>query len=218
MPAVCNLWHDICTKYGMLTIKRELDAEIKMSRIGDEYILSLHISTNRMGILYAITAAMYVRGWNILKAQALTAEGEGILDTFIIEPTDSIFTNPLKTRRLMSDLKMLIRGEVAVPEYIEQNLPRKKTALTKKAPRKRLIQINKSKDARYWEISVETDDRPGLLFDITRLLYLTYFDIVKLDSDTRRGRAYDRIVVCREPGMGDIDDDHTLRQSISKII
>lgn len=206
----------------MITIENDVETTISLDKLEDklkdQYMLSLSVNTNRMGILYSISAAMYMRKWNIVKAEARTIEGKGIVDTFIIEPLGIGFAKQIKARALMSDLNKLIRGDLTVVEYTSQKLFTLQKSAQFNKHTKKIIQITKQPNTRYWEISLETSDRPGLLFHITKALYLTYFDIITLDSYSRKGRAFDKLIVSREAGKETKNDDYILRESLSKII
>lgn len=99
-------------------------------RRGESYALKVNISRNEIGIIYRVTAVLYVHGWNIEEAIAETSVDGYIQDIFIVRRIDGEAMTDEHLNAIHLDLKELFYGGVSVMNYLAKH-PRKNRRFTR---------------------------------------------------------------------------------------
>jgi [protein-PII] uridylyltransferase len=194
--------------------KNEYDIRLKKEKKG--YRLLFKTGINRIGILYKISAALYVQNWNIIEMNATTGEGGVVEDSFLIEPMEKRLPYILEYT-LVSAIDKLLNSDLTVMSFVAKH-PKKYRVLqgSKRKESGKLAIKETGSDS--FMLLIETQDRPGLIFEITQVLYRLYFDIVKMESTTIGERAYDKLMVMRDPEKKGRNDAQLLNEALSKIV
>lgn len=205
--------------------------QVKITQVKERTRLYLRVRPDKPGILYTISALFYIYDINVVEAHAATSPGGEVCDTFLLEPAEKKPGAALKKRdlkKLVRDLERFICGKESVVQYLRDQ-PEKWKALTtarKSAKVDFLIEptsvessgeVSLAAPRQGWVISFGADDRPGLLYDLTKALYLLYFDVLELESETSGKKAFDRIMVCKTPGRERSIDAEILHEALSRL-
>ncbi|MES0489778.1 MAG: hypothetical protein ABUK01_07300 [Leptospirales bacterium] len=182
----------------------------------DGYRLDFEADENRMGILYAIAAVIYVRDWTIIEGKASITSGR-VKDSFYLKSLDEGLSGFIKKFYILGDLKDVLDEEYSVAEYLSR-FPEKLAQLKKGREGFPLrYQIREDQDGEFLVIDIVASDRPGLLLDIVRSFYYLYFDIHSMESRTIGTEAIDTFYVSRSKGeLGEFDRD-IIREILKKI-
>jgi [protein-PII] uridylyltransferase len=181
---------------------------------------------DRAGLFRKIAGSLSAAGLNILSAQIFTRTDDIVLDTFFV--ADAITGNLAgadQRDRFESVLHKALTGEeVDFPALIaRQKITRPLyQAYTGERIPTRIYLDNDASDTRTL-IEIETEDRIGLLYTISRTLSELAVDISAAKISTERGAAIDSFYV-REQSGGKIEDperhratEHHLRHAIHKL-
>jgi len=123
------------------------------------------------GLFSLITGVMAANSLNILGAEINTLSNGVALDLLQVRgSTGEMVTDPRKWERVESDLTAVIEGRVRVDELVRRQ--KRPNFLTPKArPRyPTRIEIDNQVSAEYTVIDIFTEDKVGLLYQITRTL------------------------------------------------
>ena len=158
--------------------------------------LKYQTKDNEKGIIYKIAGVLYVHGYSVIKASVYTDEDGNISDYFeAVKYGDSAY--PVDS--LEEDLRSLLDSKMTVMTYITK-FPEKYYRFFN--DRDKEITANLSvlpgEKAHCAEISLSTSDRPGLIFEITQVLYMMYYDIVSISADTENSNVNDKLIIQRE--------------------
>lgn len=189
--------------------------DIRLEKEEKRYRLYFKTSENRSGILYRISAALYIENWNIIELSATTIDGE-VQDCFLIEPLDNRISF-LMENSLLSTIRRLMNNNITVMNYIAKFPVKWRNLMSSDKRDICKLEVSELSDEEY-EIIIETEDRPGLIFEITQTLYRLYFDILKMESETFGKKATDKIYVVREAGKKSKYDSHILKEALDKIV
>ncbi|MDH4200731.1 MAG: hypothetical protein OEV66_10165 [Spirochaetia bacterium] len=189
--------------------------EVRLMKQKKGYLLLFKTNENRIGILYKISAALYVQNWNIIEMSATTSDDGIIEDTFLVEPMEKRLAYIMEYTLLRS-IHTLLKGNSTVMGYISR-YPGKLRGLDLSKKQFRKLEVN-VRTGNQFELMIETDDRPGLIFEITQILYRLYFDILKMESQTMGNKAVDKILVAREAGKESKYDSQILAEALDKIV
>jgi len=196
------------------TMKKKYD--VRLIKEQKSYRLLFQTGENKIGILYKIAAVLYVQNWNIREMNAMTREDGIIDDYFIIEPLEKRIPYILEYS-LVSGIEKLLSSDLTVMRFLAR-FPKRLKALQKthqKGASK--VEVDEIENGVY-VVSVETQDRPGLIFEITQALYRLYFDIGSMESTTIAHLAYDRLVVTRDPQKKSDKDALILKEVLDKVL
>lgn len=122
------------------------------------------------GLFSMITGVMAANAVNILGAQVNTLKNGIVLDILQVNsPTGELITDEAKFRKVDKDLSDVITGRVKVASLVGK---RKPSILDKKAkPKVRtFVQMDNEVSEVYTVIDIHTQNRVGLLYDITSTL------------------------------------------------
>jgi len=133
------------------------------------------IAKDRPGLFSKVSGALALNGVNILGAQVYTMSDGTALDIFKVE---GYFENSMsedKLERIRRDIKRALEGKIALEYRIAEKAKnyRGKDVL-RKSPE---VEINNSSSDFYTIIEVHAQDRIGLLYTITRVMFELNLDI-----------------------------------------
>ena len=169
---------------------------LSLSESEGEVKLEYRTKENEKGIIYKIAGVLYVHGYSIVKASVSTGPDGEIHDNCEAvkfgETIQSIDD-------LENDLRMLLDSKMTVMTYITK-FPEKyyRFFVDRENEATANLTVLPGADASLAEISLTTSDRPGLIFEITQVLYMMYYDIVSISADTKDSNVNDKLVIQRE--------------------
>jgi [protein-PII] uridylyltransferase len=174
-----------------IMFKNKLNLHLSCSRRAEDYILKLTLSPNQTGIIYRVTAVLFAYGWDIKEANFETLDGI-VKDVFVIQNTAGQEMTDLALQKIQSDLYELFFQDLAVIDYLERfSIP----PAIKKDNKPPVVHIFNPKTVDSTVLDVRTTDRPGLLFEISQLLYLLDVDIVSVVARTEDGNVRDTFLL-----------------------
>ena len=169
--------------------------ELTFAPKGTEYILKLTVPENQKGIIYRVTAVLFAHGWDIKEAIFETI-GDGLVkDVFIIQSLSGISLTSDGLALIRYDLLGLFREDFSVIDYIEKfpDLPLLKP--TKNPP---IVHIYNPSSSDSTVLDIKTQDCPGLLFEISQILFLFDVDILSVTARTEDGIVRDSFLLRRD--------------------
>ncbi|GEM_PF-2610210 len=185
---------------------------------GQQTLLTFSGFPNDFGIIYRISAVLYFHDLSIYRIHAETMADETVNDTFLI---DAPFENvSILQKSLESDLQRLFTKEIAVLSYIAENESKMKTLRSRRTgDHNRRIEIGPCMDSNFTQIVIETQDKTGLILEVTQVLYLLYIDIASTDTQTENNDVRIKIRARRENGES-LNDSirERLQETLFKVI
>lgn len=166
---------------------------------GEAYALKVNISKNEIGIIYRVTAVLYVHGWNIEEAIAETSMDGYIQDIFIVKRIDGSPMTDEHLNAIHADLHELFYGGMSVMNYLA-NHPEKMESLRAKVEIPPEIFLFNSEISDSTVMDLRMEDRPGILFEISQILFLFGVDILSFKAVTDSGQVRDTFLVRLENG------------------
>jgi [protein-PII] uridylyltransferase len=166
--------------------------ELTCDEKGSDYLLKLTLPENRKGIIYRVTAVLFAHGWDILEANFEILSGGMVKDIFLIRSFRNSCMDSFHLSKIENDLHKLFEKDLAVIDYLEYfpDLP-----LLKPSERPPSIQIFNPASIDSTVLDIRTTDRPGLLFEISQLLYLFDIDIVSVTAKSEDGLVRDSFLL-----------------------
>lgn len=171
----------------------------------DTTLLKISFSRDELGILYRVTAVLFVMGWDILEAVAETSSEGHVQDLFVIRSWDGSEMTEIILTKIRRDLFSLFYESVSVESYLEQN--GKADVLNRKIgdPEASLKLYNPiSSDFSVMDLRLK--DTPGLLFQVTECLFNLGIDIISFTANSYEGRVRDSFLL-RASNSGDKLDE-----------
>ena len=165
-------------------------------------------STDRPGLFSDLTGVLALNNINILSADVYTWQDGIALDIFRVEkPIDPM--HPEKTwNRIKKDLENIFKGKLSLTYHLGQKAMPTILSIRKKTSNPPTVVIdNKSSDF-FTLIEVFSDDRVGLLYDITRTLFKLRLDIRIAKIATKVDQVADVFYVRDLDGQKIKEKDH----------
>ncbi|TGL73481.1 hypothetical protein [Leptospira yasudae] len=183
----------------MIQTSTESSVHISCIPRDDSYALKVNISNNEIGIIYRVTAALFVRGWNIEEAVAETSQDGYISDIFIIKNVNRLPMTDEMLQTIHSDLKEMFFQGVSVMSYLER-FPEKAEYLKNKDRSNIELFLFNSHGSDCTVMDLRMKDRPGIIFEISQLLFLYGIDILSFKAVTDSGSVRDTFLLRLENG------------------
>jgi len=208
-----------------LIYKGKGGVKVDLVRSAPGLCLSVENTPDKAGIIYGITSVLYARDWNIVSLSAEVNEDGDVHDLFIIEKGSDLSPLDLfiERRKLLEDLQEVLETDTTVMRYLS-GFPVRMEKLKRYEKKK----LEKRTEAPYLDLEalegglfslrIETKDRPGLIFSLSRVLFHFYFDIVSMGSDTRNGRAFDLLYLRRLDEKAGESDKEILLEALKRAI
>jgi [protein-PII] uridylyltransferase len=133
------------------------------------------ISKDEPGLFCKVSGVLALNGLNILGAQVYTRSDGLVLDIFKVEGYFEDNLNKEKQDQIKNDIKRALEGKIALDYRIAEKarLYKQSTAL-KRSTR---VEIDNSKSDFYTVVEVHAQDRIGLLYTITKVMFDLNLDI-----------------------------------------
>lgn len=195
----------------------QIGHDLKVTYKAKDLDLSYACRQNSKGIIYRISAVLYVHGFSIQNALVTTTGDNEVVDKF----TAFLYADVAPDiEQLKLDLDNLLSDKVTVMTYISQ-FPEKYHRIFQDRSQTtfRELTVVPGETSRQAEIKLITLDRPGLIFEITQLLYMMYYDIKTIKAETNENSVTDHLVIQREDhGIIEPDNLEALQRGIEKLL
>jgi [protein-PII] uridylyltransferase len=143
-----------------------LSADSNAFRAVTEIVVS---TADRPGLFSALAGAITASGGSIVDAKIFTTTDGLALDVFSVQDAEgSPFGDPRRIERLRSNILRTLAGAVIPRAPMLRAAGRKRAGAFEVHPR---VRFDNAASAAATVIEVETADRPGLLYDITRAIF-----------------------------------------------
>jgi UTP:GlnB (protein PII) uridylyltransferase len=113
-----------CHHYVMILDRADYSIEAGFRRDGNEYDFRFRTALNEAGLLYRITVALYIHGFEIVKAKITTDENQAVFDEFRLKQAEGFsedFLSEKAVRSFVFDVEnLLYKGKSAV-DFINEN-------------------------------------------------------------------------------------------------
>lgn len=165
----------------------------------NSFLLKLSLSQNESGIIYRVTAVLFAHGWNILEAIAETSHDGYVHDIFEISPINNQTLTEQGLKEIRNDLNLLFFQDYGVLPYLEKkgiNIEN----LNKASDPSGVVKIYNPLSSDFTVMDVRTKDRPGILFQITRVLHYFGIDIVSFSACSENGIVRDSFLLRSQEG------------------
>lgn len=169
----------------MLTVATEQEAGIRLTStmLADgNYKLQFVFPTDASGILYKVTTVLFAYGWDILSAYSRPNEDAEVEDIFIVTSTRHEALSKSACEKVLADVKSLIGGEMAPDDFIAQ-FPEKIQQIKNARTIKSDFVLEADAKHHCSRLIVERPDRPGVLMQITQVLYTLNLDIINFSAE-----------------------------------
>lgn len=184
-----------------ILLKKSAVFDLTVHNYFNKYILKLTFGENRKGIIYRATAVLFAHGYEILEANLETVDGT-IKDVFVIRGISGKLMNSEEFLQIKKEMQELLLGDVLVIDYLNQfSLPPRGSSSSKPP----IVYVYNPEGSDCTVLDIHTQDRPGLLFDISQLLYIMDIDIISVVATTENEIARDTFLI-RVNGTEKLDE------------
>ncbi len=165
------------------------------------------ITSERRGLFFRIAGVMSAGRINILGAWTHTIGDNIVIATFHVNDIpEGPLDDPIRWEKFNGDIREVLRGRLDVEELVASK--RASTRFRHRRPRHAVpvqIEIDNAASDRATIIEVSAQDRPGLLYDITRHIYSQGLNIILTKITTQVDQATDVFYVTDESGRKILD-------------
>lgn len=184
------------------------------------------VTWDRPGLFYKLAGALSASGVNILSTKAISRKDHITIDTFyVVEPGGGVVSNQ-KTKDLFEHYveQTLLHNKDLMPELrdrAEKERRRRRSAMEKmKAQLPNQVDVYHELSLKRTILEVQSQDEIGLLYQVSRAIFESGFDITFARIATERGVAMDTFYI--EPINAEAGKETEnlvkLRESINRII
>jgi [protein-PII] uridylyltransferase len=180
---------------------KALEPVIKWHDEPDRGYTAVQICTwDRMGLFSKIAGCLTAAGLNILNAQIFTRTDGIILDTFFVTDAKSgVFAKKEEREKFESLLQRALTGEVDLKGQMSHQQHAPPLYLSVEGEQiPTVIKFDNDTSDYYTVLEVETEDRIGLLYNISQTLSQLKLDIAIAKIATEKGAALDTFYVTRQ--------------------
>ncbi|MDH4038284.1 MAG: hypothetical protein OEV86_12465, partial [Candidatus Krumholzibacteria bacterium] len=171
--------------------------------------------------LSELCGVLAINDFTILNAFAFTRRDGKVIDVFVVEPIDRDGLLPQQEmlkrfEHIRADLKKIFDGKLDLEEATHDHARRWRRVLKPRIPIETRVQFENDTSEDYTIIDVFAQDRPGLLYTITRSLSGQGLSIARARISTEATRAIDSFYVRDEAGskVRDADALRTIRETL----
>lgn len=146
------------------------------------YKLQFLFPSDASGILYKVTTVLYAYGWDILSAYSRPNEDAEVEDIFIVSSTRHEALTKTACDVILGAVRELIEEEVTPDEFIARFPEKLQQIKNARAARSDFVFEPYAKQ-RCSRLVVERPDRPGVLMQLTQVLYALGLDIISFSAE-----------------------------------
>jgi [protein-PII] uridylyltransferase len=161
-------------------------------------------SWDRPGVFTSISGAIAASGMNILGAQVFTRSDNIVLDDFYITESGGGLVGRQKREAFEEMLnKALTKGEIDFPAVLKKSNPKRSLTQTELLEEKEIwfkIQFDNRSSKNRTVIEIQVEDRPSLLYHISKTLTECKLNILLAKIVTDMGGAVDSFYVTEQDG------------------
>ncbi|MEM9271228.1 MAG: ACT domain-containing protein, partial [Pseudomonadota bacterium] len=154
---------------------------------------ALFVMPDHPGIFSRMSGALAMSGANVVEARIYTSSDGIATSAFWIQDKEGVSYEQRRLSRLRNTIKKTLRGEVLAREALKDKDKEKKRERDFVVPTE--ISFDNEGSDIYTIIEVDTRDRPGLLFDLTRTLTVNNISIASAIIATYGKQAVDSFYV-----------------------
>jgi UTP:GlnB (protein PII) uridylyltransferase len=170
---------------GMVTVSAQQAAGIRLTStmLADgNYKLQFLFPHDASGILYKVTTVLFAYGWDILSAYSRPNEDAEVEDIFIVSSTRHEALTKTACDTILEAVQELIQGDVTPDEFIAR-YPEKVQQIKNARAAKSDFVFEPYPKQHCSRLVVERPDRPGVLMQLTQVLYALGLDIISFSAE-----------------------------------
>ncbi len=181
---------DIRTHLELYEFSRSAGVAVRLDAAGGVHRATI-VTRDRPALFASLAGGLSSFGMDILKAEAF-ADAQGlVLDTFVFsDPKRTLELNPTENDRLRQTLEDIALGQLDAGRLLAQRLPGDRAAMPRYKKRTVEARVHFDPDACDTATLVEivTEDRPGLLYDLSAAFSAAgcNIDVVLIDTEGRK--------------------------------
>ncbi len=146
------------------------------------YKLQFLFPQDASGILYKVTTILFAFGWDILSAYSRPNEDAEVEDIFIVTSTKHEALTKTSCELILVAIKDLISGETTPEDFIARYPEKIQQIKNARATRSDFV-FEPYPKQHCSRLVVERPDRPGVLMQITQVLYTIGLDIISFSAE-----------------------------------
>jgi UTP:GlnB (protein PII) uridylyltransferase len=169
----------------MVTVSAQQTAGIRLTStmLADgNYKLQFLFPQDASGILYKVTTVLFAYGWDILSAYSRPNEDAEVEDIFIVSSTRHEALTKTACDTILAAVKELIEGEVTPDDFIARSPEKLQQIKNARATRSDFV-FEAYPKQHCSRLVVERPDRPGVLMQLTQVLYALGLDIISFSAE-----------------------------------
>ncbi|MBX3722970.1 MAG: hypothetical protein KF713_14105 [Turneriella sp.] len=169
----------------MLTVSAENQSGIRLmsTMLADgNYKLQFLFPNDASGILYKVTTVLFGFGWDILSAYSRPNEDAQVEDIFIVTSTKHEALTKTACELILTAIRELISGETTPEDFIGRYPEKVQQIRNARAARSDFV-FEPYPKQHCSRLVVERPDRPGVLMQITQVLYTLGLDIISFSAE-----------------------------------
>lgn len=146
------------------------------------YKLQFLFPNDASGILYKVTTVLFGFGWDILSAYSRPNEDAQVEDIFIVTSTKHEALTKTACELILTAIRELISGETTPEDFIARYPEKVQQIRNARAARSDFV-FEPYPKQHCSRLVVERPDRPGVLMQITQVLYTLGLDIISFSAE-----------------------------------
>jgi len=193
----------------MVTVSAQQSAGIRLTStmLADgNYKLQFLFPHDASGILYKVTTVLFAYGWDILSAYSRPNEDAEVEDIFIVSSTRHEALTKTACDTILDAVQELIEGGVTPDEFIAR-YPEKVQQIKNARATKSDFVFEAYPKQHCSRLVVERPDRPGVLMQLTQVLYALGLDIISFSAEAVVQGVRDEFLINHSDGTEISDKD-----------
>lgn len=193
----------------MITILSEKTAGIRLTSTmlpDGNFRLQFLFPHDASGILYKVTTVLFAYGWDILSAYSRPNEEAEVEDIFIVSSARHESLSRTTCDLILAAVRELLTQETTAEQFIARFPERAQQIRNARAIRSDFVL---EPDARHHctKLVVERPDRPGVLMQITQVLYALGLDIIAFSAEAVYQGVRDEFLIQHADGTQISEED-----------
>jgi len=170
------------------------------------YKLQFLFPHDASGILYKVTTVLFAYGWDILSAYSRPNEDAEVEDIFIVSSTRHEALTKTACDTILDAVQELIEKRVTPDEFIAR-YPEKVQQIKNARATKSDFLFEPYPKQHCSRLVVERPDRPGVLMQLTQVLYALGLDIISFSAEAVIQGVRDEFLINHSDGTEISDKD-----------